>query len=149
MPARAGAQSATEEEVRSAVRAFYASYNAHEFSRFVEYTTEDCVHVTPNGIARHGRAAVLEALNQVHSTFLKGVTDTPEGMMVRLATPEVAVRCREAERPLADHAGSQHRSRDTSVTKGTCGGFQVLPLRSVTCKRHHGRRHLRQVSTSA
>ena len=35
--------------------------------------------------------AVLKELKEVHSTFLKGVTDTPEEMEVRFAATNVAV----------------------------------------------------------
>ena len=34
---------------------------------------------------------MLAALKQTHSTFLKGVTDTPEQIVVRFATADVAI----------------------------------------------------------
>lgn len=78
-------------DVRKSVQAFYGAYNAHEFEKLEQFTTEDWTHIAPNGIVRQGRADVLQALKQTHSTFLKGVTDTPEEIAVRLATPDVAV----------------------------------------------------------
>ena len=78
-------------EVRKSVQAFYDAYNAHEFEKLEQFTTEDWTHIAPNGIVRQGRADVLQALKQTHSTFLKGATDTPEEIAVRLATPDVAI----------------------------------------------------------
>jgi uncharacterized protein (TIGR02246 family) len=78
-------------EVRRTVQRFYDTFNAHSFGRAPEFTTEDWVHINPYGGVTRGRAAVLAELRQVHETFLKGVTDTPESMDVRFATPDVAV----------------------------------------------------------
>lgn len=78
-------------DVRKSVQAFYDAYNAHEFDKLTQFTTEDWTHIAPNGIVRKGRPEVLQALTQTHATFLKGVTDTPEEVDVRLATPSVAV----------------------------------------------------------
>lgn len=78
-------------EVRRTVQRFYNAFNAHAFGRAPEFTTEDWVHINPYGGVTHGRAAVLAELRQVHETFLKGVTDTPESMDVRFAAPDVAI----------------------------------------------------------
>jgi uncharacterized protein (TIGR02246 family) len=80
-----------EDEVRATIGQFYLAFNAHDFASIVKYTTEDWVHIAPVGLVRRGRTAVLQALDQAHSSFLKGVTDTPETMEVRFATPDVAV----------------------------------------------------------
>lgn len=79
------------EDARRAVQAFYVAYNAHDFDNLARFTTEDWTHIAPNGIVRHGRAEALESVRQAHATFLKGVTDTPEEVDVRLATPDVAI----------------------------------------------------------
>lgn len=81
----------SELQVRQAVQAFYAAFNAHGFGRASEYTTEDWNHINPGGGWTRGREAVLKELNEVHSTFLKGVTETVEDMSVRFASPDVAV----------------------------------------------------------
>lgn len=47
--------------------------------------------INPSGGWTLGRDAVLKELKEVHSTFLKGVTDTVEEMVVKLAGPDVAV----------------------------------------------------------
>ena len=83
--------SQAEVDVRKSVQAFHDAYNAHEFDKLAEFTTEDWTHITPSGIARRGRAEVLPALEQVHSTSLNGVTDTPEEIAVRFATADVAI----------------------------------------------------------
>ena len=80
-----------ETPVRQAVQAFYAAFNSHQFDRGAEFTTDDWNHVNPLGGWTRGRAAVLKELKEVHSTFLKGVSDTIEQMDVRFATPDVAV----------------------------------------------------------
>lgn len=86
------AQPAGEEaQVRDAVRSFYDAFNSHDFQRVPQFTTDDWVHVNPTGGRTQGRKAVLAELEEVHSTFLKGVTDTPEETSVRFATPDVAV----------------------------------------------------------
>lgn len=83
--------SSNETRVRKAVEAFYAAFSSDDFGRAAEYTTEDWNHINPLGGWTRGREAVLKELKEVHSTFLKGVSDTPEEMSVRFATPEVAV----------------------------------------------------------
>ena len=92
VPARISAQTVTPgDEARRAVQAFYDAYNTHEFEKLTQFTTEDWTHIAPNGIVRRGRAETLQAMKQSHATFLKGVTDTPEDIAVRLATNDVAV----------------------------------------------------------
>ena len=86
------AQSPSEEkQVRQAVQSFYEAFNSHNFGRAAEYTTEDWVHINPLGGWTRGRESVLKELEEVHSTFLKGVSDTPEEITVRFATPDVVV----------------------------------------------------------
>jgi uncharacterized protein (TIGR02246 family) len=81
----------SEAPVRQAVQAFYAAFNSHGFDRAAEFTTDDWNHINPLGGRARGRAAVLKELKEVHSTFLKGVSDTIEQMDVRFATADVAV----------------------------------------------------------
>ena len=80
-----------ESEVRKAVQSFYDAFNAHNFDRVPEFTTDDWTHIHPFGGWIRGRDTVLKELKEVHSTFLKGVTDTPEEMEVRFAATNVAV----------------------------------------------------------
>ena len=86
-----GQTSREEQQVRRAVQAFYDAFNSHDFERVPEFTTEDWTHINPLGGWSRGRKAVVEELKEVHSTFLKGVTDTVEEISIRFATPEVAV----------------------------------------------------------
>jgi len=79
-----------EKQVREVVQSFYASFNSHAWGHAVDYTTEDWNHINPGGGWTRGRQAVLKELEEVHSTFLKGVSDTIEDMAVRFATPDVA-----------------------------------------------------------
>ena len=86
------AQSGNEEyEVRETVQSFYADFNSHRWEHAAEYTTEDWVHINPLGGCTRGREAVLKELHEVHSTFLKGVSDRPEEISVLFASPEVAI----------------------------------------------------------
>lgn len=80
-----------EKPVSRAVQSFYDAFNSHDFGRAAEYTTEDWTHINPLGGWTRGRKAVLKELKEVHSTFLKGVSDTVEEVSVRFATPDVAV----------------------------------------------------------
>jgi uncharacterized protein (TIGR02246 family) len=80
-----------ETKVLKAVQSFYAAFNAHDFSKIPEFTTEDWTHINPLGGWRRGRQAVLSELHEVHATFLKGVSDTPEEMEVRFATQDAAI----------------------------------------------------------
>jgi uncharacterized protein (TIGR02246 family) len=80
-----------EAEVRKAVQSFYAAFNSHDFARVPEFTTEDWTHINPLGGWTRGRSAVFKELEEVHSSFLKGVTDTIEEMEVKFATPKVAI----------------------------------------------------------
>ena len=83
--------SSDEKRVRQAVQSFYAAFNAHGFGQAAEFTTEDWTHINPLGGWTRGRENVLKELREVHSTFLKGVTDTPEELSVRFAARDVAV----------------------------------------------------------
>lgn len=83
--------SSKEKQVRQTVQSFYEAFNAHGFERASEYTTEDWNHLNPFGGRTRGREAVLKELSEVHSTFLKGVSDTIEDMDVRFASNDVAV----------------------------------------------------------
>ena len=80
-----------ETRVRKAVQSFYDAFNTHDFNRIPEFTTEDWTHINPFGGWARRREAVLTELNEVHSTFLKDVTDIPEEMKVRFATINVAI----------------------------------------------------------
>jgi uncharacterized protein (TIGR02246 family) len=73
------------------VKSFYADFNSHAWRRAVNYTTEDWAHINPLGGWARGRDAVLKELEEVHSTFLKGVSDTVEEMAVKFASADVAV----------------------------------------------------------
>ena len=86
------AQTANEENrVREVVKSFYADFNSHAWTRAINYTTEDWAHINPLGGWTRGRDAVLKELEEVHSTFLKGVSDTIEEMAVKFASANVAV----------------------------------------------------------
>ncbi|MCI0353196.1 MAG: SgcJ/EcaC family oxidoreductase [Acidobacteriales bacterium] len=83
--------SSSETQVRRAVESFYTAFNAHDFTDAVRFTTEDWTHINPLGGVTRGRDAVVAELKEVHSTFLKGVKDIPEGISVTFASPDVAV----------------------------------------------------------
>jgi uncharacterized protein (TIGR02246 family) len=80
-----------EKRVREVVQSFYAAFNSHGWTHAANYTTEDWNHINPGGGWTRGRAAVLKELEEVHNTFLKGVSDTVEEMDVRLANADVAI----------------------------------------------------------
>ncbi len=83
--------SSKERQVRQAVQSFYDAFTAHGFGRASEYTTEDWNHINPFGGRTRGREAVLKELREVHSTFLKGVSDTIREIDVRFADSGAAV----------------------------------------------------------
>jgi uncharacterized protein (TIGR02246 family) len=85
------AETPEEKPVRGVVHSFYAAFNSHGWTHAADYTTQDWNHINPGGGLTRGRAAVLKELEEVHSTFLKGVSDTIEEMTVRFATAGVAV----------------------------------------------------------
>jgi uncharacterized protein (TIGR02246 family) len=89
--AQVPSEKSAEKQARQAVQSFYNTFNAHDWDRATEFTTKDWTHLDLGGGWTRGREAVLKQLKQVHATFLKGVTVTPEEMEVRFATPEVAV----------------------------------------------------------
>jgi len=78
-----------EQEVRAAVEAFYAAFNGHDFTRLP--VTDDWEHINPFGGTSRGRDAVLKELHEVHSTFLKGVTDTISEISVKMPSSDVAI----------------------------------------------------------
>lgn len=84
-------ESGREQPVRLAIQSFYNAFNSHGFAHAADYTTEDWNHINPGGGRTKGRASVLKELHEVHSTFLKGVSDNIEEMDVRFAAPNVAI----------------------------------------------------------
>ena len=80
-----------EKRVREVVQSFYAAFNSHGWKHAPAYATEDWNHINPGGGWTRGRDAVLKELEEVHSTFLKGVSDTIEEMVVRFASADIAV----------------------------------------------------------
>jgi uncharacterized protein (TIGR02246 family) len=81
----------SETSVRQAVEAFYTAFDHGFEGGASEFATEDWNHISPRGGRTRGREAVLRTVQEVHTTFLKGVTDTIEDMDVRFAIPDVAV----------------------------------------------------------
>ena len=81
-----------ETQVRQAVQSFYEAFNTHNFGRVPEFTTADWTHIHPFGGWTRGRDAVLKELKEVHSTFLKGVTDTPGGLKLQAEGHDVRYR---------------------------------------------------------
>lgn len=86
-----GQTSKKEKEVIAAVRAFYEGFTTGTFAGAESYSTDDWNHINPYGGRTRGRSAVLTDVRAVHQTFLKGVSDTPEEIDVRFASPTVAV----------------------------------------------------------
>ena len=78
-----------EQDVRATVEAFYAGFNGHDFGTVP--VTDDWEDINPSGGTRRGRAEVLKELREVHSTFLKGVTDRIEDVSIRFPTTDVAI----------------------------------------------------------
>jgi uncharacterized protein (TIGR02246 family) len=81
----------TEQAVRQTIAAFFERLNTHRITRIDEIATEDWVHIDPMGGWTRGRANVEDELRDVHSTFLKSVSDKPGEVVVRFATADVAV----------------------------------------------------------
>lgn len=78
-------------KILQSVKGFYKAFNAHDFSSVDKVTTPGWNHINPLGGRTIGRAAVLAELKEVHSTFLRGVTDTPLTMDVEMLAPTVAL----------------------------------------------------------
>jgi uncharacterized protein (TIGR02246 family) len=76
--------------VRKPVESFYSAFN-EGFTREADFATEDWAHINPYGGWTRGRDNVLKEVRDVHSTFLKGVTEAIGDMEVRFANPDVAV----------------------------------------------------------
>jgi uncharacterized protein (TIGR02246 family) len=80
-----------DQQVRAVVQSFYTAFNSHGWKNAESFATEDWNHINPLGGWTRGRAEVLKELEEVHGSFLKGVTDTIEDMVVKFATPDAAV----------------------------------------------------------
>lgn len=80
-----------EKGARQAVQSFFDAFNSHNFNDVAKFTTEDWNHINPFGGRTNGRVEVLKELEEVHSTFLKGVSRTIEDISVRFANREAAI----------------------------------------------------------
>jgi uncharacterized protein (TIGR02246 family) len=79
-----------EAAVRHVVQAFYTAFD-EGFVNPVDFATDDWYHINPFGGIDRGLEATLKTVREVHTTFLKGVTDTLEDIAIRFASAEVAV----------------------------------------------------------
>lgn len=79
-----------EAAARKPVESFYEAFN-EGFTRAADFATEDWAHINPYGGWTRGRDNVLKEVRDVHSTFLKGVTEVIGEVEVRFADREVAV----------------------------------------------------------
>ncbi|HLO00453.1 MAG TPA: SgcJ/EcaC family oxidoreductase [Pyrinomonadaceae bacterium] len=79
-----------EAAARKPVESFYVAFN-EGFTRAADFATEDWAHINPYGGWTRGRDNVLKEVRDVHSTFLKGVTEAIDDVEVRFANREVAV----------------------------------------------------------
>ena len=75
---------------RKPVESFYSAFN-EGFTRAADFATEDWAHINPYGGWTRGRDNVLKEVREVHTTFLKGVTEEIEDLEVRFANPDAAV----------------------------------------------------------
>jgi uncharacterized protein (TIGR02246 family) len=76
--------------VRDVVQAFYTAFDGG-FVKPVDFATDDWYLINPFGGIDRGRDATLKTVREVHTTFLKGVTDTPDDIAIRFASEDVAV----------------------------------------------------------
>jgi uncharacterized protein (TIGR02246 family) len=79
-----------EAAVRHVVRAFYTAFD-EGFVKPVDFATDDWYHINPLGGIDRGLKDALQTVREVHTTFLQGVTDTPEDIAIRFASSDVAV----------------------------------------------------------
>jgi uncharacterized protein (TIGR02246 family) len=79
-----------EAAARTPVEAFYTAFNTG-FVGPADFAAEDWAHINPFGGWTRGRENVLKEIRAVHSTFLKGATETIEQIEVRFASPDAAV----------------------------------------------------------
>ena len=80
-----------EHAVRQTVESFYEAFKMHSFNNAEKFATEDWNQINPFGGRTRGREATLRELKEVHSTFLKDVSDKIEDMDVRFAGADAAV----------------------------------------------------------
>jgi uncharacterized protein (TIGR02246 family) len=79
-----------ENAVRKVVDAFYAAFN-DGFVGPCDFAAEEWNHINPAGGWTRGREHALKEVREVHTTFLKDVSETIEACSVRFATDEAAV----------------------------------------------------------
>ena len=81
---------AAVDDVRQVVRKFYTAFD-EGFVKPVDFATQDWYHINPFGGIDPGLQATLKEVREVHTTFLKGVTDTPKSIEIRFASRDVAI----------------------------------------------------------
>jgi uncharacterized protein (TIGR02246 family) len=78
------------DDVRQVVQKFYTAFD-EGFVKPVDFATDDWHHINPYGGVDPGLEATLKEVREVHTTFLKGVTDAPESIQIRFASRDVAI----------------------------------------------------------
>lgn len=80
-----------EQRVKQATKAWYNSFNKHNYDDYPNYTTEDCVGINPYG-AYHKRSNETPAIfNQAHTLFLRKLSIEVDSMAVRFIKLDVAI----------------------------------------------------------
>jgi uncharacterized protein (TIGR02246 family) len=77
--------------VRNVIFAFKNDFNEGNFKNVSKYTTNDWEHINPLGGIDRGRDEVLKDVQNVHQTFLKGVSITIDTISIRFITSDVAI----------------------------------------------------------
>lgn len=79
-----------EAAIRHVLQSFYTAFD-EGFVKPVDFATDDWYHINSFGGIDRGLEAALKTVREVHATFLKGVTDTPDEIDIRVASGDVAV----------------------------------------------------------
>jgi uncharacterized protein (TIGR02246 family) len=82
---------ADEEAVRNIVLDFQEDFNEGSFQKAETYTTNDWIHIHPGGGMDIGREPVLRTVQEVHQSFLKGITMTTDSMQVIFIRPALVI----------------------------------------------------------
>jgi len=80
-----------KESVAGVINSFQNDFNEGDFKNANTYTTDNWVHINPNGGMKEGRDNVLKEVKMVHQSFLKGVTMQIKDIEIRFLNSKVAV----------------------------------------------------------
>lgn len=80
-----------EQLVKQTVKAWFNSFNKHNYNDFPDYTTEDCVGINPFGSFHQRTDETPQMFNKAHELFLRKLSIEVDVISTRFMKADIAI----------------------------------------------------------